>query len=201
MTRKKWTAQSGDSTELNQLRLKRKWQIAFRRYIMGETQSLAYATYFGLDVASLREWISIQFKPDMNWDNFSDAWQFDHLVPVSLFDFTQEADLRICWNFINIRPKALGDASDDLVGFELKEYFTRVFQTSENQMAANMLTRLSTQTDRDAGRQQRAITYLQEQKQHIFEIQQLDAAELTALNQGKALEDILAEKAFLKKFS
>ena len=37
-----------------------------------------------------RNWIELQFDESLNWDNFSTAWQFDHIVPIALFDLREE---------------------------------------------------------------------------------------------------------------
>ena len=81
---------------------KRKWQIALRRYIIAGFKCFNYAPYFGIDAANFRKWIEIQFDKDTNWENFSKAWQFDHIVPVAYFNLKDEVDLKLCWNFINI---------------------------------------------------------------------------------------------------
>ena len=65
---------------------KRKWQIALRRYVLEKNKSSQYARYFGLPIYMFRNWIELQFDESLNWDNFSTAWQFDHIVPIALFD-------------------------------------------------------------------------------------------------------------------
>ena len=65
--------------------------------------SAGYAFYFGLGIEQFRKWIEIQFTAGLNWGNFGSAWQFDHIVPVAYFDFANEEDLILCWNFANIR--------------------------------------------------------------------------------------------------
>jgi hypothetical protein len=96
MERKKWTAKTTITEELLKFREKRKWQLALRRYVLEKKAALLYAPYFGLDVNGFREWIALQFTDELNWDNFATAWQFDHIVPVTYFDFTQEEDLYLC---------------------------------------------------------------------------------------------------------
>lgn len=38
----------------------------------------------------------------MSWDNFSEQWQFDFIIPIQYFDIEKEEELRICWNFLNL---------------------------------------------------------------------------------------------------
>ena len=103
MSRKKWTARTEVTDAVLRFREKRKWQIALRRYVLEQKWSASYAPYFGIDIQRFREWIALQFEGGQSWDNFSDGWQFDHVVPVAYFDFGSEAELRLCWNFTNIR--------------------------------------------------------------------------------------------------
>jgi len=52
-----------------------------------------------LDKKGFRKWIELQFDEDTNWDNFSQKWQFDHIVPVAYFDFNDKADLSLLLEF------------------------------------------------------------------------------------------------------
>src|SRR5690606_10922137 len=110
MARNRWTPKEELTPELLQFREKRKWQIALRRYVLERNKSSFYAPYFGLDSEKFRNWIERQFDADLNWENFSSAWQFDHVVPLAYFDFSAEEDLRLCWNFTNIRIEKLDAA-------------------------------------------------------------------------------------------
>ena len=103
MARKRWTPKTEINEAVLQLREKRKWQIALRRYVLERNKCRSYAPYFGLDHDNFREWIALQFDASLNWNNFSSHWEFEHVLPVSYFDFSDEQDLRLCWNFINIR--------------------------------------------------------------------------------------------------
>ena len=107
MVRKKWTPKEEVTEGLLKFRAKRRWQIALRRYIIEKNPCFAYAPYFGLDIENFRKWIEIQFDEELNWDNFSKKWQFDHIVPVAYFDFDSESDLRLCWNFMNVSVEKL----------------------------------------------------------------------------------------------
>ena len=83
MPRKTWTAQTEITDSLIRFREKKKWQLSYRRYVLEKMPSEAYAPYFGLDVEGFRQWIALQFTPELNWSNFATAWQLDHIVPVT----------------------------------------------------------------------------------------------------------------------
>ena len=103
MARKRWSAQTEITPELLKFREKRKWQIALRRYVLEKNPCEAYAPFFGLDIENMRKWFAFQFKSTTGWENFGITWQFDHIVPVTYFDFSLEVELKMCWNFTNIR--------------------------------------------------------------------------------------------------
>jgi hypothetical protein len=105
MPRKKWTPQTEVTESLIRFREKRKWQLGYRRYVLERSPSESYAPYFGLDIETLRKWFELQFTDELTWDNFGKAWQFDHIIPATYFDYSNENDLQLCWSFINIRSK------------------------------------------------------------------------------------------------
>lgn len=40
----------------------------------------------------------------MNWNNYGSTWVIDHVVPLRLFDFTNDDDLRVCLHYKNTMP-------------------------------------------------------------------------------------------------
>src|SRR5690606_15686008 len=92
------------------LKEKRKWQIALRRYILESQPSTQYAPYFGITNEGFRSWISFQLV-NLTWEDFGKKWQLEHIVPFQYFDINNEEDLKLCWNYLNIRVKKLEDAS------------------------------------------------------------------------------------------
>src|SRR4030095_7188418 len=101
MARKRWTPVEESSPSLEKFREKKKWQINLRRYVINKSPCPQYAPYFGLDISNLRKWFELQFSPEMSWDNFGKAWQFEHIIPAAYFDFSNDEELKLCWSFIN----------------------------------------------------------------------------------------------------
>ncbi len=53
----------------------------------------------------LRAHLEAQFTPGMSWDNYGrGGWEVDHIVPVSAFDLSQEAQRRECFHYTNLQP-------------------------------------------------------------------------------------------------
>src|SRR5205085_7867496 len=145
MTRKRWSPQTEITPALLKFREKRKWQIALRRYVLEKNISSFYAPYFGLDLENMRKWFALQFDPEMSWDDFGNKWQFDHIVPVTFFDFSDETDLRLCWNFTNIRVEKFQrnkDRSNRLDVLAAKTYFEELYNQTLYPICGKMLDKI-----------------------------------------------------------
>ena len=182
---------------------KRKWQIALRRYILQDNQTSAYAPYFGLDIQSFRNWIELQFTEGLNWDNFGTAWQFDHIVPVTFFDFEQEQDLYLCWNFINIRVERLGEQNNKANKTALlvvRNYFEDLFNKTDFQVCRQMVDRIQQMEAAVSLYNPKQENFIIENKEKLQALIGLTAGEMSLFNQGASLKDILLQKEILKKF-
>jgi len=40
----------------------------------------------------------------MNWGNYGKHWEFDHTIPISIFNLKIKEDIIFCYNWMNIRP-------------------------------------------------------------------------------------------------
>lgn len=60
--------------------------------------------FIGCSTHHLREHLEAQFTRGMNWANYGTHWHVDHIVPVSAHDHEDEAQVRACWHFSNLRP-------------------------------------------------------------------------------------------------
>jgi len=146
--RKRWTPRAEATQAISRTRIKQKWQIALRRYILEKHKSSDYAPYFGLDTNSFRLWIALQFRGGMSWENFSSAWQFDQVVPLAYFDLSNEQDLRLCWNFSNVRAAPLSIDEEEMGAahpvLTAKAYFQHLMTLSEYPIFRKMVQRIET---------------------------------------------------------
>jgi hypothetical protein len=203
MQRKRWTAKTEISDTLLKFREKRKWQIALRRYALDQNRSSFYAPYFGLDIVHFRKWMEIQFDEEMSWDNFSSNWQFDHILPVVYFNFEEESDLRLCWNFINIRAEKLHlnknmDRRVDVIA--AKAYFQTLFQGTNYPFCLDMVKKIEKIEISQIGGNPDLGEFILQNKHRIETLGSFTTEEYISLNKGNALEKVLAEKEFLRKF-
>lgn len=220
MSRKKWTPKSEITPAVLKFREKRKWQIALRRYVLEQKWSAAYAPYFGIDTRRFREWIELQFEGGQTWENFSSRWQFDHIVPVAYFDFTEDAELRLCWNFTNIRvqaaagrPAAEDGAAEagtgaartaesspgrpfgiDVLG--AKTYFQTLYTRTGYPVCRDMLEKIESLERVQLGDTKKQGVFLEKNMPFLTTISSFSEYEYAQLNEGVPLEVIIEGQAF-----
>lgn len=203
MARKKWTPQTEVTDSLIRLREKRKWQLSFRRYVLEKTPGEAYAPYFGLDIETLRSWFEIQFTEGIHWENFGKAWQFEHIVPASYFDYSNEDDLRLCWNFINLRVEKIdtdrnGGARTDL--FSVKAYFTNLYSSTGLSICGKMLEKIEVIEKSNLENSPSLESFILENRSRLENISSLTKEEFNRLNRNNTVEELLLEREILRKF-
>ncbi|MBL0145968.1 MAG: hypothetical protein IPP48_09555 [Chitinophagaceae bacterium] len=182
---------------------KRKWQIALRRYILEKNKSSQYAPYFGLDIENFRKWIEIQFNDELNWENFSTKWQFDHIVPVAYFNLKNEEDLKLCWNFINIRVENIfhnKNRGHRVDVYETKRYFEKLYQKTLFPLCLAMVDKITQLNISEITATSVQEEFLITQKDHLQKLSGFGAYEFNQLNAGEAVNDILEQQKQLKQF-
>jgi hypothetical protein len=203
MKRKKWTAKEEITDFDLKFREKRKWQLALRRYILEKNPSRAYAPYFGLDIEAFRNWISLQFTTELNWENFAISWQFDHIVPVSYFDFSKEEDLKTCWNFINIRVDIIDLNKRGIERIDVlaaKNYFESLYRKTGYELCKKMIEKIESVQISNTGSKPELEAFIIINKQKIEKLSLMDAEDYYRINKGALLGDLILEKSIIKKF-
>lgn len=204
MARKKWTPKEEVNDALLLFREKRKWQIALRRYVIEGRWGSSYAPYFGLDCTNFRRWIELQFDEDTNWDSFSTSWQFDHIVPVAYFDFNNDLDLRLCWNFINIRLEKLtmhknrGNRIDVLAS---RAYFERLYEQTEFSLCKSMLEKITSIEVSEIRSSVKLEEFIKDNQEYLRLLGSFSAYEFSRLNEGIELDRIIEERNFLQRMN
>lgn len=203
MKRKKWTAQEEVTDALLKFREKRKWQLAFRRYIIEKSPSQQYAPYFGLPIELYREWIELQFTDGLNWENFGKAWQFDHVVPVVYFDYAVDEELKLCWNFINVRVERLElnkTRAHRVDVLAVKAYFEQLFTTTGFELCKKMTDKITRIEKSNIVSEPAIESFILQNTSLLTGIRDLNEEEFNQLNNGSTLEEVLLEREILKKF-
>ncbi|MES1214129.1 MAG: hypothetical protein ABUT20_01330 [Bacteroidota bacterium] len=200
--RKKWSPKSEITPAVLKFREKRKWQIALRRYVLEKNQSTYYAPYFGLDIQNMRHWFEVQFEKDTTWDDFGRKWQFDHIIPVTYFDFSKESELKICWNFTNIRVenfqlnKNRGNRLDVLAA---KGYFEELYKETLYLPCLRLLEKIDTIELSEVVSSEKQKAFIIENRSYLDMIEGFSTFEFELLNNGRHPEAIKKEVEFFKK--
>lgn len=202
MPRKQWQAKIEVTPSLLKFREKRKWQINLRRYVIEQSPTPSYAPYFGLDIKNIRKWFEYQFTDDLNWDNFGKSWQFDHIIPVVYFDYSRDEDLRLCWNFTNLRVepfqlnKNRGSRLDVLGA---KSYFEELYTKTGYPVTKLLRDKIATIELSEFLSSEPQQKFLAEHREYLKHIENYSAFEFELLNHGRSPEDVKKEIEFLKQ--
>ncbi|MEP7144629.1 MAG: hypothetical protein ABI707_17235 [Ferruginibacter sp.] len=203
MERKKWTPKEEITGELLKFREKRKWQLALRRYVLEKNISPGYAFYFGLSIDQFRKWIEIQFTEELNWGNFGQAWQFEHIVPLAYFDFSHEEDLRLCWSFINIKVEKIEMKTNrrnrtDIIA--ARPYFEALYDKTAYCFCLKMIEKIGVIEKLNLVIKPLVEEFIIKNKKNLEIASSLTREEFNSLNMGIPLHDILLERAIIEKF-
>ncbi len=75
------------------------------RVIKEKKNNQKWEKLIGYPVLELMKHLEKQFKDGMNWENYGE-WHIDHIIPVSIFNFTkpEHEDFKKCWALKNLQP-------------------------------------------------------------------------------------------------
>ena len=188
---------------LLKFREKRKWQIALRRYVLERNICVAYAPYFGLDIENMRQWFEYQFQHEIGWENFGEKWQFDHIIPVTYFDFADENELKMCWNFTNIRVEHFQknkDRGNRLDVLAAKNFFKELYETTQYAPCKKLLEKIDSIELSEFVSTEPQQAFIRNHWDYLQMIEGYSRFEFQLLNSGRDGEEVKKEIAFLKKF-
>jgi hypothetical protein len=202
MARKRHTKQE-ETPELLKFREKRKWQIALRRYVLEKSPCAAYAPYFGLDIENMRQWFEYQFKEGISWESFGEKWQFDHIIPVTYFDFAVEDDLKLCWNFTNIRVEFIQlnkDRGNRLDVLAAKNFFQELWEHTQYPVCKQLLLKIDQIELSEFVSSADQQAFIRDHREYLKMIEGYSSFEFEMLNSGRSIEEVRKEIQFIKNF-
>src|SRR5258706_4386711 len=202
MARKRWTSQTETTPSLLKFREKRKWQIALRRYVLEKNRCIFYAPYFGLDIENLQKWFEIQFESGVGWDDFGKKWQFDHIIPVTYFDFSNESELKMCWNFTNIRVEQFQrnkDRGNRLDILAAKGYFEDLYKKTLYSPCLRLLKKIDTIELSEIISSEKQEQFINENRAYLDMIKNYSVFEFELLNSGRGIDAVKKEIYFFRK--
>lgn len=89
--------------------LKKKYQIAVRRFYNNDFKSKKIDELISTNRENFRSHINRFLLPEMSKENFGKTWSLDHIVPVELFDLSNQEEVKLCYHFINYMPMLIQD--------------------------------------------------------------------------------------------
>lgn len=203
MSRKKWEPQTAITPALLKTREKRKWQIALRRYVLERNVCVDYAPYFGLDIERMRHWFECQFPPGIGWDQFGEQWQFEHVLPVTCFDFSKEEELKMCWNFVNLRVEVLEEGAERVNRQDTlaaRRYFSRLYEQTGYTVCSLLLDKIRQLEATDETPTHAQAEFIQSNQAHLEMLGGMGTYEFEQVNRGRSLQEVQEEAAFLRKY-
>lgn len=60
--------------------------------------------YLGTDYSMVKKWLEFCFNNKMNWDNYGNYWQIDHVIPLNTFNLLDKEEHLIAFNWKNLMP-------------------------------------------------------------------------------------------------
>ncbi len=203
MAKKKWTPQLEITDALLQTRERKKWQIALRRYVLEGQPSSFYAPYFGIDIKNFRIWIELQLGEKLDWEKPSKDWQFEHVVPMNYFDSGNDKELRLCWNFINIRvvKNIPGPGSESRVDpFAARAYYESMFRNTGYLTCLEMIKKIEQIELRLSGGNSKLENFIKGNRNYLNALSDFSSYEFDKLNREMDFDRVLREREFLKKY-
>ena len=73
----------------------------------------------GMPISEFAQYIESKWvKGYMNWENYGEIWELDHIKGIINFDLTNELQLKECWHYTNFQPLFKTTTIIDGVKFE-----------------------------------------------------------------------------------
>ncbi len=200
MARKSPVKKEDVTPSLLKFREKRKWQINLRRYVIGRNPCPNYAPYFGLDINNIRQWFEYQFTERDNWASFGTSWQFDHIIPVTYFDFAIEEELKMCWNFTNLRVELIQqnkDRGNRVDVLAARNYFRDLFENTGYKICQLLLQKIDQIEIAEIVSTTVQKQFIREHLDYLRMIEGYSVFEFELLNSGRSIEEVKKEISFI----
>ena len=85
-------------------RIKKIIRSRFKKTVLGKKKYSKILDYIGINLEYFLIWIEFNFDENMNWENQGTYWDIDHIKPCSSFNLLDENNLKLCFNWTNLRP-------------------------------------------------------------------------------------------------
>lgn len=95
-----------DRQRHEQNKLNRNFSTAICMALKGAKIDRHWESLVPYTLKQLKDHLESQFDKNMNWDNYGEYWEVDHIIPQNLFNIVtaESRDFQICWSLMNLRP-------------------------------------------------------------------------------------------------
>ncbi len=200
--RKTWTSKTVITDLVLLEREKKKWQVNLRRYIIEKLPSIKYAPYFGLDIESFRSWISLYFDENTHWDNFGTEWKFSNYIPLSFFNLKDEDDLKLCWNFLNIKVEKIHSSKyKEQEILNIVNYFKELYFLTRMPILIKYIEKINSFLNNKIIIEDKFVNFLLNNRTLIEDVKNFNETDLYKINaQNIKISDLILQKQILNKF-
>ena len=107
------------------IRLKDNVSSAVRKILSSRKNNRRVEELIGYKISELKEHIEKQLPKEWNWENYGSEWSIDHIIPLRVFNFFDETEIKKCWDLRNLRPLSFKDNSSKagVLNFKLIEQY------------------------------------------------------------------------------
>lgn len=86
-------------------KLKRNLRTRLYGALKGNYKAGSAVSDLGCTIEELKKHLEYQFKPGMDWNNWSkDGWHIDHVKPLASFDLTDSIQFKEACHYTNLQP-------------------------------------------------------------------------------------------------
>ena len=130
--------------------MKKRFGAALRRLVMNGRPGKWFFRYLGCTPEQFQANLNRQMPPAFTIGNYGKDWELAHLAPLTLFDQTDEDDLRLCWSHVNVVALPVDIARSRLVwvDFALAELAIRKTWQPGGEVAGALKARLLASAER-----------------------------------------------------
>ena len=88
------------------VRLTKNLASAICHTLQGAKQGRKWEGLVGYTLEDLIKHLETQFNDKMNWTNYGNYWEIDHIKPISSFGYIvpEDKEFKLCWALSNLRP-------------------------------------------------------------------------------------------------
>jgi uncharacterized protein with HEPN domain len=85
-------------------KLKSNLRSRFFNSIKNESKISSVLKLLGCTIKELKQYLEKQFKPEMNWENWGEIWELDHIISCCSFNLNKFEEQKKCFHYTNLQP-------------------------------------------------------------------------------------------------